>query len=95
MSDNQLLLMPLQIQRHFHVCTGVSSSTFSEEEPFCDYMKKLLCISACKIFGLRRMVQIFTHPAPSCILTCSVLQREGLTDLGIFETNGCFFLEFL
>lgn len=58
-SDNQLLIMTLQIQRHFHVCTGVPSSTFSEGEPFCDYTKKLLCISACKISGLRRLLALY------------------------------------
>lgn len=47
-SANQLFAMTFQIQRHFHFYTGMSSTTFSEEEPFCYYMKKLLCLSPCK-----------------------------------------------
>lgn len=95
LSDNQLLIMTFQIHRHFHFYTGMSSPTFSEEEPFCCYMKKLLCIWACKIFGVKRMIWIFTLPDPSLILTCSLLQRETQTNLGIFGTSDCFSLEFL
>lgn len=75
--------------------TGIPSATFAEEEPFCYYMKKVLCISACKIFGVIRMIWIFTLPGPSLILTCSVLQRERQTNLGIFGTSDCFSLWFL
>lgn len=45
-----------------------------------------------KIFGVIRMTQILTLPGSNLILTCSMLQSERQTDLGIFGISDCFFL---